>query len=194
MLTIPRPSRLAPQKIIDVELRFAEKIRRALIFKDQQPALDRADRRGRHISIGLGHLRRRVAEMLQQRPEILEIDEQQALFVGELEGDVENAFLNIVEFEQARQEQRPHIRYSGADRMPRLPEEIPKRDRKIVRLIGDPDLLRPLDKVRLRVSRHRDAGQIALDIGGEDGGSGARKPFRENLQASRFFRCRSRRR
>ena len=146
------PVAIAPQKIIDVELGFAEKTRRALIFKDQQPALDRADRRRRDVPIGLGHLRRHVAKMLQQRSQILEIDEQQALFVGELEGDVENAFLNVVEFEQARQQQGPHIRDSGADRMARLPEEVPERDRKIVRRIGDPDLLRPLHKVSFRVS------------------------------------------
>ena len=67
-----------------------------------------------------------------------------------------------------------------------MPEEIPERDRKIVRRIGDPDILRALDKVRLRISRHADAGEIAFDIGGENRGSGARKPFRENLQAHGF--------
>ena len=126
MLTKPRPSRSLPQKIIDVEFWFAEKTRRALIFENQQPALNRADRRGRDIPVGLGHLRRAVAEMLQQRPQILEIDEQQALFVGELESDVENAFLNVVEFEQAGQEQGPHIRNSGPDRMPRFARRDPR--------------------------------------------------------------------
>src|SRR5580700_2397306 len=81
-----------------------------------------------------------------------------------------------------RARSKPHIRYSGADRMPGLPIEIPKCDRKIVRRIGDPDILRPLHKVRLRVSGHRDPGEIAFDIGGENRGSRARKPFRENLQ------------
>ena len=109
------PVGAAPQKIIDVEFRFAEKIRRALIFEDQQAALDRADRRGRHVPVGLGYFRRSVAEMLQQRPKILEIDEQQTLFVGEPEGDVENAFLDVIEFEQAGQEQGPHIRWRGPD-------------------------------------------------------------------------------
>ena len=36
--------------------------------------------------------------------------------------------------------------------------------------------------MRLRVSGHRDPGEIAFDIGGENRGSRARKPFRENLQ------------
>ena len=176
------PIAAGAQKIVYVELWFAEKIFRALIFEDQQAALDRADRRGRHVPVGLGYFRRRVAEMLQQRPKILEIDEQQTLFVGELEGDIENPLLDIVEFEHAGQEQGPQIRYSGADRMPGLPLEIPKCDRKIVRRIGDPDILRPLHKVRLRVSGHRDPGEIAFDIGGDYRGPRARKPFRENLQ------------
>jgi hypothetical protein len=66
--------------------------------------------------------------------------------------------------------------------MPGLPIEIPKCDRKIVRRIGDPDILRPLHKVRLRVSGHRDPGEIAFNIRSENRGSRARKPFRENLQ------------
>jgi hypothetical protein len=137
------------QKILDIEFRFAEKPRRALIFKNQQTALNRADCRGRHVSVGLAHLRRAIPKMLQERLQVLEIDKQQALFVGKLKGDVENAFLNVIEFKQAGQQQGTHIRDSCTDGMSQFPEEIPEGDRKIIRRIGDPDLLRLLDKVRL---------------------------------------------
>jgi hypothetical protein len=66
-----------------------------------------------------------------------------------------------------------------ACQMPELPVEIPNCDRN--RRIGDPDILRPLHKLRLLVSVHRDSGEIAIDIGGENRGSRARKPFGENL-------------
>jgi hypothetical protein len=66
-----------------------------------------------------------------------------------------------------------------ACRMPGLAVEIPKCDRN--RRIGDPDILRPLHKLRLRVSRHRDFGEIAFDIGGENRGLRTRKLFGENL-------------
>ena len=139
------------QKIIDIKFWFAEKSRRALVFKNQQPALNRADRRGRDVPIGFAHLRRAIPKMLQERLQILEVDEQQALFVGEFKSDVENTFLNVVEFEQAGQQQGPHIRNSRPDGMPQFSEEVPEGDRKIIRRIGDPDILRALNKVRLRI-------------------------------------------
>ena len=68
-------------------------------------------------------------QILEQRLQVLQVDQRQLLVVGELESDVEHAFLGVVEVHQARQEQRPHLRDGGADRMPLLAEQIPEDHR-----------------------------------------------------------------
>ena len=67
--------------------------------------------------------------------QILEIEEQQPLLVGDAEADVEHALLHVVEVHQARQQQRTHLGDGGADRMPLLAEQVPEHNRKLVGLI-----------------------------------------------------------
>ena len=75
------------------------------------------------------------ATIAEHGAQILEIEQQQPLLVGDAERDVEHALLDVVEIEQARQQQRPHLGDGGAHRMALLPEQIPEHDRKFVRLV-----------------------------------------------------------
>src|SRR5262249_8805069 len=122
-----------PQKIFDIVLRLAEKIGCSLIVKNEQPPLDRSDGRRRYISVPRCYLSRAVTGILQQRPQIFEIDEEKPILIGELEDNVEDALLNIVQFKDSCEQERTHVRDSGADRMARLAKEVPKRNRKLVR-------------------------------------------------------------
>ena len=120
--------------------------------------------------------------MLQQRPQILEIDEQKPRLVGDLEGDVEDPLLRLVELEKPRQQQRPHIADRRADRMALLAEEIPEGDRKIIRRVSYAQLSRAPDESGLCFAGHADAGEVPFHIGRENSRSRARKPFRQQLQ------------
>jgi hypothetical protein len=89
----------------------------ALRFERQQAALDGADRRRRDIAVLGGELARVVAHVLEHRAQVLEVEQQQAAGVGDLEHQVQHAGLGVVEFEHARQQQRPHVGNGGAHRV-----------------------------------------------------------------------------
>ena len=70
-----------------------------------------------------------LADVLQHRPQILEVEEQQAAVVGDLEDEREHAGLRVVQVEEAPQEQRPHVRDRRAHRMTLLAVDVPEGDR-----------------------------------------------------------------
>ncbi|CAH2396121.1 hypothetical protein MES4922_160038 [Mesorhizobium ventifaucium] len=116
--------------------------------------------------------------------QVLQVQQQQAFLVGDAEGDVHDAFLRLGQVHKARQQQRPHFRDSGADRMALLAEKIPEDDRKFLEIIGiELDLLGALDQKILCRAHHGDTGQIALNVGAEDRHAGIGETFRQNLQA-----------
>ena len=65
-------------------------------------------------------------QIFEQGLQVLEIDQRQLLVVGDLEGDVEHAFLRLAQIHQPRQQQRPELRDRRADRMALLAEQIPE--------------------------------------------------------------------
>ncbi len=127
-----------------------------------------------------------LGDIAEHGAQILEVEQQQALLVGDAEGDVEHALLHVVEVHQARQQQRPDLRNGGADRMALLPEKVPEDHRKLVGLVVETDRLRARDECLLGLARFGDARQIALDVGGEHRHAGARQPFGQHLQRHRL--------
>ena len=79
---------------------------RALLLEREQAALDRADARGGNVAVVGLQLLRVIADVLQHRAEILEIEQQQAVVVGHLEDERQHARLRFVQVEHARQQQR----------------------------------------------------------------------------------------
>ena len=57
----------------------------ALALEREQAALDRADRRRRDVAVLGRELRRVVADVLQHRAQVLEVEQQQPVVVGDLE-------------------------------------------------------------------------------------------------------------
>ena len=87
------------------------------------------------VAVLRGQLGGVLGDEAQHRAQVLEVEQQQALLVGDAERDVEHAFLHVVEVHQARQQQRTHLRDRGADRMALLAEHIPEHGREFVGLI-----------------------------------------------------------
>ena len=118
----------------------------------------------------------------EDRAQVLQVEQQQALLVRYAKRDVQDAFLDVVQVHQARQQQRPHLGDGRADRMTLLAEQVPEYDRELIRLVCEAEILRALDECVLRLADRRDAGEVALDVGREHRNTGAREAFGENLQ------------
>ena len=100
MLTVPLPS-LRLNQILEIERGFAEKLVGALGLEREKAALDRSGAGSRDISILGFELIGIVRDVLQHRAQILQIEKQQSVLVGNLENHVEYAFLRVVQLEQA---------------------------------------------------------------------------------------------
>src|SRR5262249_14145346 len=100
--------------------------------------------------------------------QIFEVEDRQPLLIGNAEANIEHALLTAVELNDPRHQYRPHLENGGADGMPLLPEQTPEYDRKLVGLIVDPEALGPGEKCLFGFARLGNAGEIALDVGGED--------------------------
>ena len=125
--------------------------------------------------------------MGQHRLQVLQVEQQQAFLIGNTESDVENAFLRIGKVHQPRQKQRPHFGNGGADRVALLAEQIPENGRKFLIVIRvKADLFGALDQKILLFAHGGDAGQVALDIGGEHRNACVGKGFGQNLQSDGF--------
>ena len=125
----PRPLAVGLHQVVEVQRRLAEEFVAALLLDREQPALDRADRGRGDVAVLRGELLRVVADVLQHRAQVLEIEQQQAVVVGDLEDEGEHAGLRLVQAQHAREQQRPHLGDRGAHRMALLAEHVPEHDR-----------------------------------------------------------------
>src|SRR5262249_43108706 len=65
-------------------------------------------------------------------------------------------------------------------------EQIPEYDRELVGFIVEPEAFGPADKPPLGSPRLGNAGEIALDVSGEDRDAGAGEALRQHLQCDRL--------
>ena len=80
-----------------IQRRFAEKQIAALVLKGKQGSLNGADGLGRNVSVGQFIFFGVVTDKLHHRAQILQVDQQQLLIVGNAENDPQYAFLRFVE-------------------------------------------------------------------------------------------------
>ena len=171
------------QQVVDVQHRLAEELVGALLLEREQPALDGADRGRRHIAVvGLEFLRV-VPDMLEQRAQVLEVEQQQAVVVGDLERQRQHAFLRFVEIEDAGEQQRSHVGDRRAHRVALLAVQVPEH-RRAAGEGGrvDPDQLQALVELGRRAAGLAHAGQVALDVGHEDRNAQRRQALGDDLQ------------
>ena len=110
-----------------------------------------------------------------------------ALVRSPAEGDVEHALLRLGQLQQPRQQQRPHLLHGCAHRMAVAAEDVPERDRERGGAVaGEPDVLGALHELRPGLALDRDAGEVALDVGGEHRHAGGREALGQHLQRHRL--------
>ena len=127
---MPWPDEVGAHQLLDVERGLAEEVLAALLLERQQPALDRADR-GRADPAVL-RARARCAfsptKFISARRS-LRSSSSRPWSSATSKATVEHALLGLVEAEQAREQQRAHLRDRGPDRMALLAEQVPEHDR-----------------------------------------------------------------
>src|SRR5262249_6795610 len=119
-----------PQEIHQVEGRFGKEIPAALFVESQQAALDSADAGRGDVAVRGLVLGGVVTHELQHRAQVFEVQEQEAIVVGNLERGREHAGLRIVEIEQVCQEERSHLVNRGPDRIALIADDVPENYRR----------------------------------------------------------------
>src|SRR5206468_553186 len=84
-------------EVVDVEHRLSDQALGALLLQRQQASLDGTDAGRRDVSVLHLEFLRVLPNILQQGTEVLEVEEQQSVVVGHLEGERQDAFLRVVE-------------------------------------------------------------------------------------------------
>ncbi len=124
-----------------------------------------------------------LADVTGDGPEILEVEDQQAVFVGDAEDQVQDAGLGVVELEQPGEKQRSHFRDGGPQRMPQFPKDIPKGDGKAGGgEVGESERHGAFADLGILSTGLADSGQVAFDVGQEHGHAQGTESFGESLE------------
>ena len=128
--------------------------------------------------------------MGQHRAQVLEVEKQQLLIIGDLKNDVQDAPLHLIEVEKPPHEERTHFRDSSSDRMPLLSENIPETDGKIFeRELWHPYFLPALVYAVAVLPGLTDARDITFDVGQKDRNTHAAETLRKDTQGNGFSRA-----
>jgi len=156
-------------EVTELQRRLAEEHVGAFLLQAQQGALDRADRRRADQAIRGTDVLALVGDQAEQRAQVVEVEQQQAAVVGQLEHDVEHAGLGFVQLQDAREQGGADLADGGAYRMAQLAPEIPEHHRRgLVAVIADAHQVDALLQLLARRARHRQPGHVALHVGQED--------------------------
>jgi hypothetical protein len=170
----------------EIECGFAEERVAAGLFEREQRALDRRDRCRRDQAVVLRDLLGVIGRPNEQRAQVFEVEQEQAVVVGGLEHDFEHAGLRVVEFEQAREQRRAHFRHRCAHGMAGVAVDVPEHDGIRARLPGETELVDARLELVVHRAGLRESGEIALHVGEEHGHAEFRKPSAMSMSETDF--------
>jgi hypothetical protein len=98
----------------------------ALAFDLHQTALDGADAGGTDVAVFGGVLAGVVAHVLAHGAQVLHVQQQQAVVVGNLEHQLQHTGLGVVQVQHAGQQQRPQVADGGAHRVALFAKHVPQ--------------------------------------------------------------------
>jgi len=124
----------------------------------------------------------------QQRAQVGQVEQQQALVVGHLERHLQHALLGVVELHHAGQQGGAHLADGGAHRVAELAVKIPEHHRVGLRFpVVQLQFVQPrLELVARLAGGHRQAGQVALGVGQETRHAQLREALGQHHQRDGF--------
>ena len=169
--------------VADVQGGLAEEQLAALLLQGQQRPQDGRCRLGRDVAVGHHVLGAVLVDVGQHGTQILQVDQQQALVVGDAEHDVQDALLGGGQAQDPAEKLRPHVADGGADGVAALLIDIPEGGG--VRLIGkgvpDAELVDALLHALIADAGGADARHVALHVAQEHGHARVGEGFRHHL-------------
>ncbi len=175
------------EEVGDVEGGLAEEEFATLAGELDEAALDGADGGGGDVAVLLLEGGGVFADVLEGGLEVFKIEEQEAVVVSDFEDEVEDAGLDVVEVEDAGEEERPHLGDGGADGMALLAEDVPEGDGGGFELeAGEIEALEAGVEFGAGGAGLGDTGEVAFDVGGEDGDADAGEGFGHDLEGDGF--------
>ena len=162
---------------------FAEEFLAVLLVEHQEFSLDGADGSLGDVAVFGAEFGGPFADMGQDGTEVLEVEQQQAVGVGQGEGDVEDAFLGFGQVKDSGQEDRTHFGDGGSDGVALGAEDVPEHGWGcLVGVVGDAEFSGSCFEFRVRFAGLGDSRQVALDVGAEDRDAGRREGFGHDLE------------
>ncbi len=167
----PRPSGSGADEVGDIELRLAEELGAAAGLEPDEAAQEHPDgRRGEPadpLELRLAGVR---LEEREERAQVGQVEEGEALLVGVVEDEREALLLGLVRLEDLGEQLRAEVGDGCAHRDAR-PDAAERQvlDRVATRLEGQPELTHPLLRGATRLAWLGEPGHVALHISGEDG-------------------------
>ena len=178
-------------EVVQLEARFAEEHVGALVLEGQEVPLDRPDAGRRDPAIFRLEFVGVVPGVLGQGPEVFEVEEVEPAIVGDAEDDAHDPALDVVEIEEAREKEGPHVGHGRPYRMALLAEDVPEgHGASFKSVIAELQLGDALLDLRVHRARLTDTGQVALDVGHEDGDADAAEVLSHDLERDRLARAR----
>ena len=176
--------------VIDVEHGLAKEVAAALLLDLQQAALDSADAGRADVAVVGGELLGVLAHIRQHGAQVLQVEQQHAVVIGDLEDQVEHAHLRVVQIQHAAQQQGTHVGDGGAHRVALLAKHIPQGG-GAGQGLGQVNaaLLQGGGQLAADLAGLADAGQIALDIGHEHRHANARETLGQCLKGYSLARA-----
>ena len=123
-----------------------------------------------------------VANILHHAAQILQIDQQQALFVCNAEDDPQNAGLGLIQTQQPGNQFRAHFGDGGTHRQAQLAVNVPEADGVggVGKVFNAEIVDAPADVLGLMTGLHH-TGQVALDVCNKYGYSHIAEGLRQHL-------------
>ena len=153
----------------------------------QQGALDGAHAGAADVAVGRGVLLGVLRHVVEHRPQVLQVENQQAALVGHAEHDVQHAVLRLVQSQQTRQQLRSHLADGGTHGVSLLAEDVVETDGAGLELrVLDAELRQAFLNEAAHLAHLRDAAQVALHVGHEAGHAGLAERLGHHLQRDRL--------
>lgn len=175
------------EEVFDVEGGLAEELVTALAGEGDKAALDGSNGGSGDVAVLLLEGGGVLADVPQHGLEVFEVEQEEAVVVGDLEDEGEDAGLDVVEVEDAGEDERAHFGDGGADGVALLAEDVPEGDRGGLELkAGELEALEAGVEFWVGRAGLGDAGEVALDVGGEDGDTDRGEGLGHDLEGDGF--------